>query len=546
MRSLALRNSRLLAAIALSAPYACGESNRPGENAPVPLASITLPSLDSLPPCLPSRESQVYFVTSEQLLYACAESAWTPMPAGPTSPMGVDTLLVTTALPAGTSDCEAGGVRVESGADANADGVLAATEVEHTALVCNDAAGSDAAIPGDAGTREVDGAAVNAGPIGNGEFPIDAGAMVEVGPQGAHGPQVSPGNALGGLRAISAGEAHTCAVLGDQTARCWGGNAHGQLGDGSTTSQPRPGVVKGLDGAVDISAGDGHSCALLASGKVRCWGDNTQGQLGDGTTTSRPAPVDVAELANVRRIVAGRAYTCALLSTGQVKCWGDNAYGQLGDGTSVGRVVPTAVPGLSAATDLSADSMHTCARTQDGGLYCWGANGDGQLGDGSRAPSLLPKQVLSPGDSFVQVTAGSSFTCATLRDATVKCWGYNSYGQLGDGSMNAQPNAAPVRNLSGALLVAAGVYHTCALTSTGGVSCWGYNGRGQLGDGTRTARSTQAPVTHVTGANRLSVGAHHSCVMWALGTAQCWGANDHGQLGDGTLEVATTPVTVGF
>jgi alpha-tubulin suppressor-like RCC1 family protein len=545
MSSLDQRFSTLSLLIALTALHACGDSGRPGAGTKVSLPSITFPTLDSLPPCLPSRESDLVFVTSDQRLYACADGGWTAVSMG-LEGAAADTLLATTALPAGNRDCEAGGVRVESGADTNADGQLAPAEVERSAVVCNDGTGDAAARSAPAETQEADGGAASALPIGTGEFPLDAGDALAVGPQGARGPQASPGEAPLGLRAISAGEAHTCAVRADQTVLCWGNNAHGQLGDGSTTSRPFPGVVPGLAGAVDVSVGDDHSCALLAGGALRCWGDNSQGQLGDGSTRAHLTPVEVAGVVDARRLTLGRSYACALLGTGQIQCWGDNAYGQLGDGTTVTRLRPTTVPDLSAVTDLSAHSMHTCARTQNGSLYCWGENGDGELGDGSRSPSLLPRQVLSPGDSFVQVATGSAFSCATLRDDRVKCWGYNSYGQLGDGSVGARSSAVSVRNLSGARAIDAGVYHACALTSTGGVSCWGYNGRGQLGDGTRTARSTQAPVAHVTGASRLTVGAHHGCVMWAQGTAQCWGANDHGQLGDGTLDAAAAPVSVAF
>ena len=147
-------------------------------------------------------------------------------------------------------------------------------------------------------------------------------------------------------RRSSAGGRHTCALVGDGSVQCWGGNDFGELGDGTTTAHPFPEPVAGIAGAVAIAAGFNHTCALLADGRVACWGANGYGQLGDGTGIDNPLPVTVAGLPPSVAIAAGYNHSCAVSSDGAARCWGWNAAGQLGDGTTTDQPLPVAVGGL--------------------------------------------------------------------------------------------------------------------------------------------------------------------------------------------------------
>jgi alpha-tubulin suppressor-like RCC1 family protein len=251
-----------------------------------------------------------------------------------------------------------------------------------------------------------------------------------------------------------------------------------------------PATGSGLT-ATEITASAYHTCALTRAHGVKCWGFNEDGQLGDGTKTERSTPVAVSGLAGgVATISAGARHNCALTSGGGVKCWGDNEYGQLGDGTTTNRHIPVTVSGLaSGVATISAGQNHTCALTRAGGVKCWGANDFGQLGDGTTTNRHTAVAVSGLASGIAAISAGAGHNCALTSGGGVKCWRDNGYGQLGDRTTTERHAAVAVSGLaSGVAAVAAGWVHTCALTSGGRVKCWGWNHFGQLGDGTTIDR----------------------------------------------------------
>jgi alpha-tubulin suppressor-like RCC1 family protein len=274
----------------------------------------------------------------------------------------------------------------------------------------------------------------------------------------------------GSLRAIAAGDAYTCAVRGGGV-RCWGVNREGELGNGQAGCDPQedpflancyrktPVSVSGLGGVRQLSAGSKHACALTTGGGVACWGSNESGQLGNGGPTgidpetgiprNANTPVEVRGLGNgAKAVSAGGDHTCAITNAGAIKCWGDNGFGQLGDATTTERHTPVTVA-RSGAAAIAAGWQHTCAITTKGGVICWGRNTYGGLGDGTKHERHRPVAVhgLGLGSSVTEITAGYQFTCARLEGDDIRCWGRNDFGQLGDGTTASRTK--PVTTLFG-------------------------------------------------------------------------------------------------
>ena len=360
----------------------------------------------------------------------------------------------------------------------------------------------------------------------------------------------TPVSGLGsGAFAISAASNHTCAVAAGRAAKCWGRNSFGQIGDNSTTDRLTPAQVTGLtSGVLSIAAGYGHSCAVAAGGAAMCWGYNALGLLGDGTTTNRLTPVAVSGLSiGVSAIAAGSDHTCAVAAGGAAVCWGDNTTGELGDGTTTGRLTPTPVVGLSVGVlSIAANRDHTLALTTGGVASSWGFNYFGQVGDGTTTNRSTPTPVVGLSSGVSSIAAGHYHTCAVTGGGEVTCWGLNNYGELGDGTTVSRPTATPVMGAaSGMDTIAAGSAHTCAVTAADAVQCWGSNNYGQIGDGTTTFRMAPAPVSGLSsGVEAVATGASHSCAVAAGGAALCWGSNSYGQLGDGTTVDRWTPTAV--
>ncbi|HEY2887906.1 MAG TPA: hypothetical protein VGJ17_04775 [Candidatus Limnocylindrales bacterium] len=277
--------------------------------------------------------------------------------------------------------------------------------------------------------------------------------------------------------------------------------------------------------AVDVGAGYIASCALMADRTVWCWGSGQHGALGNGSETSSSGPVRVGGIGAVSKLSTAGNHSCAILAAdASVWCWGENYEGQLGDGTQFDfRTSPVQVSLPAKAIAVNTGWSHTCAVLADGTVRCWGRNFEGQLGNtnstGSTTPVAVPGLTLA-----VAVDAGMEHTCALLADHTISCWGDNTYGQLGNGTTGG---AGPVKvsGISTATSVAAGDGATCARLSNSTVWCWGTNDYGELGNGTTTASSTPVQVSNMTNASSLALGDGTACVRRSTGAVACWGSN---------------------
>ena len=275
---------------------------------------------------------------------------------------------------------------------------------------------------------------------------------------------------------LVAGDSHTCALNDIGILKCWGSNHRGQLGDGSEVDRTRAVRVKWKKSGYirTVVAGKDYTCGVGDDGILSCWGGNAYGQLGNGSTLphSLPEPVDLGGGRSVLAVAAGEAHLCAKLSDDSLVCWGNNGRGQLGDG--VAREYRGSVVEGSFEAVVTGNA-HSCALREDGGAECWGGNNFGQLGDGSRVDRHGPVVVSLPtGRTAKAIGAGCDHTCGILDDDSLACWGKNSFGQLGNGIVGDRSTPVVV-DLQGQMVreMTLGCEHTCVVLDDDFRMCWG-------------------------------------------------------------------------
>ncbi len=418
---------------------------------------------------------------------------------------------------------------------------------------------------------------------------------------GTRGPQGkallgAPSRAAGALLAVAglalAGAAPALAHA-PYDAQAWGQDSSGQLGNVSRNDSNVPVSVKGLGNVIAMAGGERHSLALIEGGTVRAWGNDTTGALGNGTETSTLQGVPVCavgatapcieesqQLKEAAAVSAGEDFSVALLKDGTVVTWGNDNHGQLGDGAAEGSssTVPVRVcavgtsgvcpsgPYLEDVTAIAAGEDHVVALLSSGEVVDWGWNGEGGLGDGTKgAPehnSVVPVRVCAAGpevacpsgpylEGVTAVAAGGGrgeHSLARLSSGKVMAWGYNAYGQLGDGTTTSRDVPVEVKGLSGVSAIAAGRLHSLALLSGGTVEAWGDDESGQLGNGATTSSDTPVAVKGLSGVAAIAAGgmAEHSVALLSSGSVMAWGSNSNGQLGDASAveTISDVPVEV--
>ena len=355
---------------------------------------------------------------------------------------------------------------------------------------------------------------------------------------------------LSKVRQFELGATHTCAVLETGKLTCWGNNTYGQLGTNDRISSTTPVEVALGERARTVDAGDHHTCAILDDGSLACWGRNNHGQLGVGDKLDKTklAFVDLGTGKSAKAVSAGFRHTCAILDDDSVLCWGKGSDGQLGNSANNDSNTPVSVTlGSNTAKQISVGANHSCAILDDDSVVCWGSNALGQLGVGDLLNKNQPTKVnLGTNRTAIGIGTGYISTCALLDDKSIKCWGSNSTRHLGDGN-NPNSNTPVAVDLgdNGARSLHSGGHHSCALMDDNSVKCWGYNGFGQLGDETIIDKYTPIDLDLGSGTvTGLGVAGDSSCALFSDGSLACWGRNYIGQLGTGQEPFIVTPQAV--
>ena len=359
----------------------------------------------------------------------------------------------------------------------------------------------------------------------------------------------------------------SCSIMACGTPYWWGLNYIGALGNGGTDNSYTTNIPQAVTLPSGVSsfsqiAGGGYfgNCAIGSDKQAYCWGGSTTPQL-------QRLPSTITQISN-----SGiNNTTCAIGDDGNAYCWGNNTYGQFGDGTSSpwsGRG-PSAVklPANVNATNfrftqISTSGYGACALGNNGNAYCWGRNGNGQLGNGTADISLTPVQVIFPAGvtGFTQISSGERNNCAIGNEGNAYCWGYNGFGELGDGTTTDRNTPQKVQLPSGVSSfsqISTSGETTCAIANDGNSYCWGLNQYGQLGNGTtdnytKVAHPTPAKVSlpNNVGLTQISVISPNNgsavCGLGNNGQAYCWGNNNRS---GGSIHSSTPmqmPVPSGF
>lgn len=363
--------------------------------------------------------------------------------------------------------------------------------------------------------------------------------------QAANGGTITYAYSPSAWTTVSAGEANTMSIKSNGSLWGWGENSYNELGNGTdeqTNSPLQSDIEKNWK---NISQGFYHSLGIKKDGTLWGWGYNSYGELGTADTYSEN-PIQIGAATNWKYVVAGYYTSLGIKEDGTLWTWGYNGYGKLGNGTTSDSDTPTQIGIDNNWATISSDSYgnHVLATKTNGTIWAWGYNEFGQLGDGTTTNSSVPKQISTSTD-WATVAAGSYHSVAIKTDGTLWTWGGNWYGELGNGTTNNIAAPVKIGTDKNWKTIAASYYFSLATKTDSTLWGWGYNEYGQLGNGTNT--NTLQPVRAGSAANWANVeaGGYHSIGLTVDGNLYGWGYNGNGELGNGTNNDTNTPTIIG-
>jgi alpha-tubulin suppressor-like RCC1 family protein len=354
---------------------------------------------------------------------------------------------------------------------------------------------------------------------------------------------------------LASGVEHTCAVKGDGSLWCWGTNGLDQLGIGTSPNQvASPHQVGAATTWVSVAAGADHTCGIQQDGSLWCWGFNGSGQVGNGSSGSSVAVPTLIGTAAWIDVAAGGGQTCGIHQDRSMWCWGSNQVGELGDGTTtdehspeqIGAASWTGVFAGNAADIGGLAAYNTCGIQVDGSLWCWGDNTFGEVGDGTMTTPRTTPEVVQSGTQWVTASVGILSTFGIQTNGSFWSWGSDNSGNLGNGMQLGTTLTPTLVGSASTWTAVAGGWgsSTCGIQQDGSLWCWGNNMYGQLGMGAVADASVGQPSPGRVGTDStwvdVSEGQSFACGRKNDGSVWCWGANFQGELGIGGADANAT------
>jgi len=375
---------------------------------------------------------------------------------------------------------------------------------------------------------------------------------------------------------IVAGGEHSCGLLSNGSALCWGRGA--RLGNGGSYSESLPVFVQGGYKFIDISSTEDHTCGVLEDGRAVCWGVGSGGVLGNGQSANSNSPVFVSGNHIFKQISAGHSHTCGVLNNGRAMCWGSCTPGQLGNSTYYYTQtfvnVPVYVEGNFNYSSISVGIYHTCGLLTNGSVACWGdptyspqndpqtypayiqgackvgytneENGEYYCEEyypSTLNPSASIPRIISGNYNFSSISSGSNFHVGLLTNGSAMYW-----GQLYTNSYGFQTTLSPsfVSGTNVFKKIEAGSEHICGILVNDRVTCWGSNNDYRLGTGDGATINSPGTLIGDYKYSFISAGGEHSCGVLTNGSAACWGNGYYGRIGDGKTVNAKVPTLVKY
>ena len=367
-------------------------------------------------------------------------------------------------------------------------------------------------------------------------------------------PSVPASAATISTTAIAPGGQTNCAIRSGGALYCWGNNAYGEFGNGTTTNSATPVLVPGgytwiwVSTQFDYGDLQATTCGITNTNAGYCWGSNPFGEIGDGTTTQRLVPTLIAGSHLWSSIAVGYQDVCGITTAGAAYCWGPNGQSEVGDGTNTERTSPALVSGSHTWLSISEGYDSTCGIDNTNTAYCWGANNDNQLGDGTTTNRSTPTALSG---TWSQINAGDGTTCGVKTSGSGYCWGLNSSGQVGDNTTTQRTTPTAVSGGITWSSIATGFFNSCGLSTAGTAYCWGDNGAGDVGDGTTTQRNVPTAVSGSYTFSTLHIGDDATsddtnCGLTTGNVEYCWGYNSSDEVGDRTTTNRKIPTAVNW